>query len=87
MLVQLGSKTARQLICRLAEGKFVQAGSPIGLARLAGVIDLYVPVKCKITGLVGQHMIAGETIVARFSTQPKIKWQASEIQTPRPDKR
>ncbi|MDC1294180.1 hypothetical protein N8Z70_03980, partial [Candidatus Puniceispirillum sp.] len=33
MLVQLGSKTARQLICRLAGGKFVQAGAPIGMAR------------------------------------------------------
>lgn len=69
MLVQLGSKTARQLICRLAEGKFVQAGSPIGLARIAGVIDLYVPVGCKIFGSVGQHMIAGETTVAQFSPQ------------------
>ena len=32
VLVQMGSKTARQLICRLLEGKFVQAGSPIGMA-------------------------------------------------------
>ena len=67
MLVQLGSKTARQLICRLSEGKFVKTGNPIGLARIAGVVDLYVPVQCKILVSVGQHMIAGETMLARFA--------------------
>ena len=48
VLVQLGSRTARQLICRLAEGKFIKAGSPIGMARVAGVVDLYIPSRCKI---------------------------------------
>ena len=66
VLVQMGSKTARQLICRLLEGKFVQAGSPIGMARVAGVIDLYIPAECKITGVVGQHVIAAETALAQF---------------------
>ena len=76
MLVQLGSKTARQLICRLSEGKFVKVGSPIGLARIAGVIDLYVPVQCKILVSVGQHMIAGETMLARFAPRSIRKPQA-----------
>ncbi len=73
MVVQLGSKTARQLICRLAEGKLVQAGSPIGLARIAGVVDLYVPSSCKILVAAGEHMIAAETGVAQFVTQPITK--------------
>ena len=47
VLVQMSSKTARRLICRLLEGKFVQAGSPIGMARVAGVIDLYIPAGAK----------------------------------------
>ena len=76
VLVQLGSKTARQLICRLSEGKFVKAGSPIGLARIAGVVDLYVPVQCKILVSVGQHMIAGETMLARFARRSIRKPQA-----------
>ena len=70
VLVQIGSKTARQLICRLLKGKFVQAGSPIGMARVAGVVDLYIPAECKILSVVRQHMIAGETAVARFATKP-----------------
>ena len=66
-LVQLGSKTARQLICRLTEGKFVQAGAPIGMARIAGVVDVFVPVGCKLLIETGQHVIAGETAVAQFA--------------------
>ena len=70
VLVQMGSKTARQLICRLLEGKFVQAGSPIGMACVAGVVDLYIPAECKILSVARQHMIAGETAVAQFFAEP-----------------
>ena len=70
VLVQVGSATARQLICRLLEGKFVQAGSPIGMVCMAGVVDLYVPAECKILSVGCQHMVAGETAVAQFSAEP-----------------
>ena len=68
MLVQIGSKTARQLICRLAEGKFVQAGAPIGMARIAGVVDVFVPAECKLLIETGQHLVAGETAIAKFAS-------------------
>ena len=68
VLVQIGSRTARQLICRLLEGKFVKAGSPIGMACLGGVIDLYIPLECKILSGARQHTIAGETAVAQFAS-------------------
>ncbi len=70
VLVQMGSKTARQLICRLLEGKFVQVGSPIGMARVAGVVDLYIPAECKILAVACQHVIAGETALAKFAAEP-----------------
>ncbi len=73
MLVQLGSKTARQLISRLAEGKFVQAGEPIGMARIAGVVDVFVPTGCKLLIETGQHVIAGETAIAHFFRRPSAK--------------
>ena len=71
VLAQLASATARRLICRLSEGKFVQAGSPIGMACIAGVVDLYMPADCKILSVAGQHMIAGETAVAQFAAEPR----------------
>ena len=70
VLVQMSSKTARRLICRLLEGKFVQAGSPIGMACVAGVVDLYIPGECKILSVARQHTIAGETAVAEFAAEP-----------------
>ena len=73
VLVQMGSKTARQLICRLSEGKFVRAGSPIGMSCMGGVVDIYVPVDCKILSVACQHVIAGETAVAQFATEPSKK--------------
>ena len=73
VLVQLGSKTARQLICRLAEGKFVHAGAPIGMARIAGVVDVFVPAGCTLLIETGQHVIAGETDIAQFARRPSTK--------------
>ena len=67
ILVQLASKTARQLVCRLAQGKFIKSGEPIGMARIAGVVDLYVPERCEVLIEAGQHTISGETALARFA--------------------
>ena len=77
VLVQMSSKTARQLTCRLLAGKFVQAGSPIGMARIAGVVDLYIPAQCKILSAACQHMIAGETALAQFAAKPSAKQNPS----------
>jgi phosphatidylserine decarboxylase len=70
ILVQLATKTARQLVCRLAEGKYLSAGQPLGMARLAGVTDIYLPAHshCQVT--LGQHVFAAETILARLPSNP-----------------
>jgi len=65
-MVQLGTKTARQLVCRLSEGKHVVAADPIGMARLAGVTDIYVPAVSISDVVEGQHVVAGETVLARL---------------------
>ncbi len=66
MVVQLGGKTARQLVCRHQVGRIVTRGKPLGMARLAGVVDLFIPADCTPQIAVGQHVLAGETAVARF---------------------
>ena len=66
VMVQLGTKTARQLVCRLSEGKHVVAADPIGMARLAGVTDIYVPAVSISDIVEGQHVVAGETVLARL---------------------
>ena len=70
ILVQLATKTARQLVCRLAEGKYLSAGQPLGMARLAGVTDIYLPAHshCQVT--LGQHVFAAESILAQLPSNP-----------------
>lgn len=67
MMVQLGGQTARQLVCRLLPGRSVSRASPIGMARIGGVVDLFVPATCTAKILVGQRVLAGETVVATIS--------------------
>ena len=66
VLVQLATITARQLVCRLSEGKHLAAADPIGMARLAGVADIYVPATSISDIAEGQHVVAGETVLARL---------------------
>ena len=70
ILVQLATKTARQLVCRLAEGKYLSAGQQLGMARLAGVTDIYLPAHSQCHVTLGQHVFAAETILARLPSNP-----------------
>lgn len=64
MVVQVGGPIARQLVCRLNAGRQVARGAPLGMARIGGVVDLFVPVTCAPRVFVGQHVFAGESVVA-----------------------
>jgi phosphatidylserine decarboxylase len=73
VMVQLATKTARQLVCRLAEGKHVVVADPIGMARLAGVTDIYVPAASISDIAIGQHVVAAETVLARLPSSVTAK--------------
>ena len=66
VMVQLATKTARQLVCRLLEGKHLAVADPIGMARLAGLTDIYVPAASISDMAIGQHVVAAETVLARL---------------------
>ena len=66
VMVQLATKTARQLVCRLSEGKHLVVGDPIGMACLAGVTDIFVPAACVTDIAIGQRVVASETILAHL---------------------
>lgn len=65
LLTQIGTATARQLVCRFGPGKFLAAGAPLGMARVGGLTDLVIPAgyRCEIE--TGRTVVAGETILAR----------------------
>ena len=57
VMVQIATKTARQLMCSVAEGKHLAVADPIGMARLAGVTDIYVPAASVSDLIIGQHVV------------------------------
>ncbi len=71
LIVQYGSRTARQLVCMHAEGKYLRRGTPLGMARIAGALDVYLPASVKSQAAIGQRAIAGETVLGRLSRQTK----------------
>ena len=64
LLVQIGSVTARQLVCRHGPGKFLAAGAPLGMPRIGGLTDLFLPAGSKPAVRPGQTVVAGETVLA-----------------------
>jgi phosphatidylserine decarboxylase len=65
LLVQIGSNTARHLVCRFGLGKYLAAGAPLGMARIGGMTDLFLPADAAIMVAPGQTVLAGETMLAR----------------------
>ncbi|ADE38336.1 phosphatidylserine decarboxylase [Candidatus Puniceispirillum marinum] len=72
-LVQLATASARKLVCRLPEGKHIKAGDSFGMSHLAGLIDLFVPSDHDAAIAIGQHCVAGETILALPATKAQTK--------------
>jgi phosphatidylserine decarboxylase len=70
LMVQLATKTARQLVCRLLEGKCLAIGDPLGMARIAGVTEIYLPAGSDCLIKSGRSVVASETILA---TLPSAK--------------
>ncbi|MEC8642385.1 MAG: phosphatidylserine decarboxylase [Pseudomonadota bacterium] len=64
LIVQIGTATARQLVCRFGPGKFLAAGAPLGMARIGGLTDIVIPADYRLRIEVGRTVVAGETILA-----------------------
>ena len=64
LLVQMGTATARQLVCRHGPGKFLAAGAPLGMPRIGGMTELFLPAGSRVSVQTGQSVVAGETVIA-----------------------
>jgi phosphatidylserine decarboxylase len=56
---------ARRIVCRVREGDEVERGERIGLMKFGSRMDVFLPRDMEILVSVGQHVVGGETIVAR----------------------
>jgi phosphatidylserine decarboxylase len=59
---------ARRIVCRVNEGEHVARGDRIGLMKFGSRMDVFVPVDSELLVSVGQRVIGGETILARFGS-------------------
>ncbi len=62
--VQIAGLVARRIICQAQEGQPVEAGQRFGLIRFGSRVDVYLPKGTKPLVVLGQSMIAGETVIA-----------------------
>ena len=72
-VVQIAGLVARRIYCPLKENDTVTAGKVFGMIRFGSRLDVYLPRGVYPKVLVGQSMIAGETVLADMSTLAAAK--------------
>jgi phosphatidylserine decarboxylase len=55
---------ARRIVCRVAEGQQLARGERIGLMKFGSRMDVFLPPEAELHVRVGQHVVAGETVIA-----------------------
>src|SRR5688572_8429317 len=63
---------ARRIVCRVHEGDEVARGERIGLMKFGSRMDVFMPTDIEILVSVGQHVVAGESILARDRSRVRI---------------
>jgi phosphatidylserine decarboxylase len=55
---------ARRIVCRVVEGQQLVRGERIGLMKFGSRMDVFLPTPAELHVSVGQHVVAGETVLA-----------------------
>lgn len=69
-VVQIAGLVARRIICRVREGRRLDAGERYGLIRFGSRVDTYLPAGSSVSVRVGQRVRAGESIIGSLATAP-----------------
>jgi phosphatidylserine decarboxylase len=66
---QIVGVLARRIVCRIVEGQEVGRGDRIGLMKFGSRMDVFLPARADILVHVGEHVVAGETVLARLAPE------------------
>ncbi|RJY08335.1 phosphatidylserine decarboxylase [Aurantiacibacter aquimixticola] len=66
---QIAGLIARRIVPFIKPGDTVAAGQRVGLIRFGSRVDVYLPAGTDPTVLLGQRVVAGETVLAEIGTQ------------------
>jgi phosphatidylserine decarboxylase len=58
---------ARRIVCRVHPGEVVDRGERIGLMKFGSRMDVFMPPDANVLVSVGQHVVGGETVLARLA--------------------
>lgn len=64
--VQIAGLVARRILCEVSEGAVLERGERFGIIRFGSRLDVYLPEGTAPRVAIGQRMVAGETVLARF---------------------
>ena len=70
---QIAGLVARRIVPFVKGGDIVAVGQRIGLIRFGSRVDVYLPVGTEPKVLIGQRVVAGETILAEIGDAPLIE--------------
>ena len=63
---QIVGVLARRIVCRVGEGQALERGERIGLMKFGSRMDVFLPARAELLVRIGQHVVAGETVLARL---------------------
>ena len=66
VVVQIAGLLARRIVCDVHPGDQVKMGDTYGLIRYGSRLDTYLPAGSEVLIELGQHTLAGETVMARL---------------------
>jgi phosphatidylserine decarboxylase len=67
---QIVGVLARRIVCRVVEGQALERGDRIGLMKFGSRMDVFLPARAEILVPVGDHVVAGESVLARLPPEP-----------------
>jgi len=70
---QIAGLVARRIVPFVKGGDMVAAGQRIGLIRFGSRVDVYLPEGTEPKVLIGQRVVAGETVIAELGQAPLIE--------------
>lgn len=64
-MVQIAGLIARRIVCRVQVGDCLEKAERFGMIRFGSRVDLYLPATYEPAVNVGEHVVAGQTVIAR----------------------
>ena len=69
---QIVGLMARRVVTRVAAGDEVATGQRVGLMKFGSRMDVFVPPECDLLVSVGDRVVGGETVIARWTRRTSV---------------